>query len=163
MTSSLKTDVMTDLLSGDPELSMEAAKHLVGNPSEINPAFLIEIVDHPGYKPGSKVAAAYVLGFLPLARASKHQHVLRKLLADAHNSVELRTHAAEALGNLRDEGSVKILGELLLNSKESTAVRKWCIYALGELNSPESSKLPKKFEGTQPHGVLAEELKSSMM
>ncbi len=152
--------VMMDLLTGDPERSIEAAKQLISMPTGDRPGVLIKVVDDPGYKLWSKVAAAYVLGFVPLAKTSEHQYVLRKKLADAKSSVRLRTHAAEALGNLRDKGSAEILGERLLDSEESTAVRKWCIFALAELGSSDALQFLSRFGRTHPQGILAQELQS---
>ena len=159
----VQTDVVflvMELLTGDEVRSIEAAKHLIADPAQIDPELLERIVLDPGYKPWSKVMSAYVLGFIPLTPGSKHQLVLRKALADADMSIALRTHAAEAIGNLRDEGAASLLEERLLDDHESTRVRKWCIYALAELRSSAATATLSRFASTHPHGILAQELHS---
>ena len=159
----VKTGVMLsmmELLTGDRERAVEAAKQLIAVPSEIDPEFLTKIVIDPEYKVWSKVMASYVLGFIPLRQTSGHQHVLRDTVADRGIDVRVRTHAAEALGNLRDPESASVLRERLLDPKESRRVRKWCIYALGEVASVEALEALKSFAETRPRGVLAQELAS---
>jgi HEAT repeat protein len=160
----VQTDVVflvMELLTGDATRSIEAAKNLIAQPSRVDPELLARVIVDPGYKPWSKVASAYVLGFIPIDEASKHQHVLRETLANAGMTVRLRTHAAEALGNLRDEGSTALLKDRLLDERESTLVRKWCIYALAEVGSSAAVAALRKFASTRPHGLLAQELESA--
>jgi HEAT repeat protein len=159
----VQTDVVLlvmELLTGDEVRSLEAAKHLIAQPTRVDPELLAKVVADPGYKPWSKIASAYVLGFIPIDATSKHQQVLRETLANARASVRLRTHAAEALGNLKDKGSTDLLKSRLLDEAESTTVRKWCIYALAEMKSSAALATLRKFALTKPQGMLAHELES---
>ncbi len=159
----VQTDVVLqvmELLTGDKLRSLEAAKRLVADSSRVDSELLAKVVADPGYKPWSKVASAYVLGFIPIDSASRHQLVLRAALADDKASVRLRTHAAEALGNLKDAGSAALLGSRLMDEKESTSVRKWCIYALAEVGSSMALAALRKFASTRPNGALGRELES---
>ncbi len=122
----IQTDIVVhvmELLTGEKTRSIEAAKHLIADPSQVDPELLAKVIADPGYKLWSKVMSAYVRGFLPLEPDSKHQLVLREALADGKRSIHLRTHAAEALGNLRDEGATTLLKARLLDEAESTSVR----------------------------------------
>ncbi len=152
---------MMEMLTGDRERAVEAAKQLIAVPSEIDPEFLTRIVRDPEYKLWSKVMALYVLGFLPPLEADGHYQVLRETLADRGMNVQLRSHAAEALGNLQDKESTAVLRERLLDEYELKSVRKWCIYALGEVGSAEAMDTLKSFAKTRPRGVLAQELASA--
>jgi len=158
----VKTGVMAqmmELLTGDASRSMEAAKHLLSFPlSELEPSFLARVVSDSEYKVWSKVAAVYVLGFIPLEGGGGHEQVLRASLADLKGSLRVRTHAAEALGNLGDVGAVTLLGERMMDYGENTSVRRWCIYALGEIGSAAALEVLERFSATDPSGVLAEEL-----
>jgi HEAT repeat protein len=157
----IKTDVMflmMDVLTGKRELAMEAAKQMISIPSELEPNALTKIVDDSDYRLWSKIAACYVLGFIPVSEASQHQMVLRRAVADRSRRIAIRTHAAEALGVLRDEDSWKILRDRLLDPTESRNVRKWCIYALSELKGSQAAKVLQDFAKTHPQGVLAQEL-----
>ena len=160
----VKTGVMfsmMEMLTGDRQRAAEAAKRLIAVPSEIDPEFLMMIVRDPEYKLWSKVMALYVLGFLPPLEAAGHYQILREALANRGMNVQLRAHAAEALGNLRDQESTAVLRERLLDEHELKSVRKWCIYALGEVGSAEALDTLKSFAKTQPRGVLAQELASA--
>ena len=150
-----------ELLTGEKARSIEAAKRWIAHPSQIDPELLAKVIVDPGYKLWSKVISAYVLGFLPLQSTSKHQFVLRTALADAGRNVHLRAHAAEALSNLRDEGSTTLLKERLLDQGESKSVRRWSIYARGELGTSSALAALKRFASTQPRGALADELEFS--
>jgi HEAT repeat protein len=151
-----------EICSGDAQRSMEAAKRLIGVPEN---AFLTEslaaLVSTSDYKDWSRIAAAYVLGFVPLSSASEHRRTLRNVLRNPVNSARVRTHVAEALGNLRDEQATPLLKQLLLNREEKTSVRRWCIYALSEIGSKESLHALNTFARTKPHGILAAEMGAS--
>jgi hypothetical protein len=150
--------LMMDILTGKRELAMEAAKQMISIPAEVEPNALSKIVKDSEYKVWSKVAACYVLGFIPVSDTSQHQIVLRDAVADRSRKIAIRTHAAEALGVLKDEESWKLLRERLLDPTESRSVRYWCIYALSELRQPQAAKALQEFASTKPQGLLAKEL-----
>jgi HEAT repeat protein len=150
------------ICSGDPERAMEAAKLLIGMPEDIHlTRGLSFLVANQDYKDWSRIAAAYVLGFVPPSAETAHPRILRQVLRDKRNSVRVRTHVAESLGNLRDIEATPLLKQLLFNPEESTSVRKWCIYALSEIGSAESRQVLNTFEQTKPSGVLAAEMSAN--
>ncbi len=160
----IQTDVVVhvmELLTGEKIRSIEAAKLLIAHPELVDPDLLAKVIVDPGYKLWSKIMSAYVLGFVPMDAKTKHHWVLRKTLADGHASVQLRAHAAEALANLKDTGAAALFRERLLDERESTSVRKWCIYALAELGTSSARAALKSFASTRPQGTLAQELKSA--
>lgn len=160
----VKTTVMfsmMEMLTGDRQRTVEAAKQLIAASSEVDPEFLTRIVRDPEYRLWSKIQALYVLGFMPLAEADGHREVVRKAFTDREGNVQLRTHAAEALGNLRDRDSASVLGERLLDDGENRSVRRWCIYALAEVGSAEALGILERFAETGPRGVLAQELQAA--
>jgi len=151
--------LMLELLTGVPDRTMESAKLLIQMaPSDLDPRFLSRVLGDQSYKEWSRVGAAYILGFIPITPSTEHQYVLRNVLAEKRFGTRLRSHAAEALGNLKDQASGSILKARLFDSGESTSVRKWCIYALSELASAESNRALEVFARSQPKGVLASEL-----
>lgn len=155
-------DPILELLSDDPSRSMEAAKRLIGMPPV--PAIALRlafIAARPEYRDRSRIAAAYALGFYPISARSSHQFVLREILQNRANSVRIRTHAAEALGNLGDREAVEFLREIMMDDRESTTLRKWCIFALSEIGTPNSQRALVDFAKTKPNGVLASEIFSA--
>ena len=154
---------LLDLLSGEPTRSMEAAKRLISLPyGAVDPALLVKVAGDERYHTWSRIAAVYSLGLLRTSEAVEHQRVLRTILSQSSEGARLRGHAAEALGNLRDEGSTDILKGCLMDDSESLSVRKWCLYALSEIGSSESREALLSFADTGPRGVLAEEMESMM-
>ena len=150
--------LVMELLTGDEVRAIDAAKQMIAQAERIDPELLVRIVRDPGYRRWSKVMAAYVLGFLPLTAGANAASVLRVVLADPRASISLRTHAAEALGNLKDEGATSLLAERLLDAHEPASVRKWCLYALQELGSADALQAIHSFAETEPQGALRREL-----
>jgi HEAT repeat protein len=148
-----------EIFSGDPERAMEAAKHLVVLPPEaVSPKPLARVLLDHEYKEWSRIASAYVLGFLPSSDSSFA--ALRRTVLDRSNTTRLRGHAAEALGTMQNDAAVPMLREILLDPNEPTAVRRWCIYALSEIASSASGKALDAFARTRPGGVLRAELQA---
>jgi HEAT repeat protein len=162
MKASIKTSFvvhLVDLLTGQQERAMEAAKQMIGLPErDVNAEMLVAIAGDPEYKTWSRVAAVYVLGLCSLAAESGVKGCLRGIVADQKEAVRLRSHAVEALGNLRDEGAVKLLVERLFDAAEHKTVRRWCIYALAEVGTAEAQAGLRTFSKSRPVGVLGSEL-----
>ena len=154
---------LLDLLSGDPAKAMEAAKSLISLPDgKVDPGLLVKVASDTRYRTWSRIAAVYTLGFLMTSDSGAHRQVLRSLLSERKESTRLRGHAAEALGNLQDAASTEVLKGCLMDASEPLSVRKWCLYALGEIGSSESREALLQFASTRPRGVLAEEMEALM-
>ena len=154
---------LLDLLSGDPARAMEAAKQLIALPAgEVDPGWLAKVASDERYQTWSRIAAVYSLGLLRTPGTQAHRQVLRNILSQRNAGTRLRGHAAEAIGNMADAGSVEILRKCLMDTSEPLSVRKWCLYALGEIGSSDSRVALSAFAETKPRGVLAEEMESLM-
>src|SRR5579864_3416742 len=88
------------MLGDDPVEAMESAKMLImAAPKTRAIAILLsEIASSRMFDKWSRTAAIYALGHIGDRRTSS---VLIKVLRDANESVRLKEHAAEALGNLK--------------------------------------------------------------
>ena len=71
------------------------------------------------------------LGFIG---EDKFADTIRKILADATDDVLVRSHAAEALGNLCDKTSVPLLQDVL-SYEPPPELSQSCSYALNELRA----------------------------
>lgn len=115
---------------GEPREAMEAAKYLISKPDMDYSTSLEMILANKKAKPWSRIASSYVLG---LSNRKKSVGVLIDVLSDRTNSIQLRSHAAEALGNLRAPSAVSTL-EAMAKSSNATLKRN-CIYALQQIAS----------------------------
>ena len=164
MKQCVQTEVVVQvmkLLTAEEFRAMEAAKRLITMHDAVDPELLTTILVDSGYKRWSKITSAYVLGFLPVTDSSRHHLALRDALVNSALPTALRTHSAEALGNLHDEGAAALLEERLLDASESLTVGKWCLYALVELGSAASRLALQNLASTHSHGTLARELRSA--
>ncbi len=123
------------LLTGDPDAAMEAAKKLIKIHEQVNPQSLIGVLEDHTSHPWSRIAAAYVLGFLDYKPRSAGARALLRVLKDSRERVSLRSHAAEALSNLGATEAISVLQRVLHDPVESRSLRKWCQFALSELKS----------------------------
>ncbi len=157
----VQTDIVfqvMELLTGEEFRAIEAAKRLIADSTHVDPDLLSRVMLDAQYKPWSKIMSAYVLGFLPPSADSSHQVALRQVLANSALGTRLRDHAAEALGNLRDEEAATLLSERLEDEREATSVRKSCIFALSQLTSSVAVATLQRFAATNPRGALRREL-----
>ena len=123
------------LLTGDPYAAMEAAKKLIKIHQQVNPESLIRVLEDHARHPWSRIAAAYVLGFLDYGPSNSGAKALLRVLENSKERVSLRSHAAEALGNLGATEAISVLREVLQDPEESKTLQKWCKFALSELKS----------------------------
>src|ERR1700730_6794873 len=93
------------LFSDDPG-SMETAKKIIGGHLEAEPAELARIAQDKDVGKWPRIAAMYTLGFLGNREFSS---VLRHILADSSNDLDIRSYAAEALGNIGDQEEAMLL------------------------------------------------------
>jgi HEAT repeat protein len=123
------------LLTGDPYAAMEAAKRLIKIHERVNPESLIRILEDHALHRWSRIAAAYVLGFLDYGPHNASARALLRVLKDSREQVSLRSHAAEALSNLGATEAISVLRRVLHDPEESESLRNWCRFALSELKS----------------------------
>jgi HEAT repeat protein len=112
----------------------EAAQSLVDTPGRRVSKGLEELVArHPD--PAVRARAAWALGFH--AQGSRAVPGLVRTLADLDEDLEVRAHAAEALGHLADrlgEHERDVLAALIHGLRDSAPeVRFWSAFALGNL------------------------------
>jgi len=148
--------VLLQMLVGDPVQAIESAKAIVGGRAKIYPAVLVDIARTDEFNKWSRIAAVYALGFLGHRQSVP---VLVRILSDRQESLQVRSHAAEALGNIRDSRSIPVL-ERVLMGRDRGSIKRWCVYALSEINSPRALHVLKRLAATTPTGVVAKELKS---
>ena len=122
------------LFSDDPE-SMETAKQIIGGHLEVAPAELLKIAQDKNAGKWPRIAAMYTLGFLGDKTCSP---ALRHILSDSSNDLDIRTYAAEALGNIGDQESATLLKKVLRDAPPA-ALRESCEYALEELEATKAS------------------------
>lgn len=146
------------ILTGGPVEAIEAAKRIAGGAPTLRPSILIRIAGGGQYKKWSRIAAVYALGFVGY-RASAG--ALIRILKNKREHSELRSHAAEALGNLRTGQAISGL-ESVLFGKEKSSLKSWCIYALSEINTAKARFTLVRFAKTKPRGKVAEELRSAL-
>jgi HEAT repeat protein len=154
----LTTRILMRMLTGDPVEAMESAKEIIGLGTRVDPMLLKDIASNKIYKKWSRIAAVYALGFLAHKASAP---ALIRILQDQRENAQLRGHAAEALGNMRDPRAVLALGKIL-SADEHTSIKKWCVYALSEIGSDRAGSILKRFEATNPVAVLRRELKSTL-
>ena len=123
------------LLTGDPDAAIEAAKKLIKIHEQVNPESLIRILEDHALHRWSRIAAAYVLGFLDYGPNNASARALLRVLKDSTERVSLRSHAAEALSNLGATEAISALQGVIHDPEESKSLQKWCEFALSELKS----------------------------
>jgi HEAT repeat protein len=96
---------------------------------------LVRILEDQKYRLWSRIAAAYVLGFLQYSGQSPTVVALLRITEDTRERVSLRAHAVEALSNLGAVEAIPQLEKISRNKDESKRLQKWCIFALSELKS----------------------------
>jgi len=126
---------LRELLSGGRYAAMEAAKKLIKIHEQVDPESLIRVLEDHTRHPWSRIAAAYVLGFLDYGPSNSGATALLHVLKNSSERVSLRSHAAEALSNLGATEAVSVLQRVLQDPKESKSLRTWCKFALSELKS----------------------------
>ena len=155
-TAELNIDrILLRMLTGDPVEAMESAKKLIGSKVPPESALLEQIASERKYKKWSRIAAVYTLGVLS-SRASVE--TLISILRDGSDDPQVRAHAAEALGNIRDKRAFPALREALLG-KERASIKRWCIYALAEIGAERARPVLEELAATRPTGAVARELR----
>lgn len=116
-------------ISDDPAECMEWAKQVVGGNAPYDEAALVTLVRDKASNKWPRIAAIYALGLLGSDAVSPP---IRAILADPAEDETVRSHAAEALGNLGDRDAVRLLRDVL-GSDPGPPLRESCEYALSEL------------------------------
>ena len=150
------------LLAGDPTDAMEAAKGLIGIHDKVEPELLVQILQNRRYHLWSRIAASYALGFLHYLPKGVGTLALMGILENTNERVSLRSHAAEALGNLGAREATGTLERALFNKNESIRLQRWCIFALSELHSNQAMEVLRRFDQSRPKGVLRSELQMAL-
>jgi HEAT repeat protein len=150
--------ILLRMCAGDATESMESAKKLIGSKVRVPPALLDQIASKKQYRRWSRIAAVYAIGFL---NYKVSVGVLVSILGDGSDDVQVRAHAAEALGNIGDESALPALRQCLLQ-KEPRSIKRWSIYALSEIGTDRARKALEEFAATRPTGVLGKELRSAL-
>ena len=119
---------LSRLIQGDPATSMEVAKRIIGGDIRVDQNFLAQIATDKSIRKWPRIAAIYALGFVG---EDKFADTIRRILADSTDDVLVRSHAAEALGNLRDKGAVPLL-QNVLRYEPPPELSESCSYALNE-------------------------------
>ena len=147
--------VLIRMLVGDPLEAMEAAKKAILLFENSNPVLLAEIAANKKYKKWSRIGAVYALGFLASKGGSR---TLLSILSDRLEPPHLRSHAAEALGNLKEQRAVRQLTKILAD-KEPPSLKRWCVYALSEIGGKRANLVLKQLEAAKPRGAIGRELR----
>jgi HEAT repeat protein len=128
-------ELFAALESGDEVARWEAAKALAEVDSASNRAKLVRLIrDHP--EPGVRTAAAYTLGFAGGGSPDEVDALVGRL-EDSEEAVDVRCHAAEALGHMVDPGdsvrdrAIPPLRQAL--GDDTPEMRFWAAFALGNI------------------------------
>jgi HEAT repeat protein len=119
------------LLSKDPIESMETAKKIISGKIKANPTELVTIASDGNIPVWSRISAIYAMGLLA---DKKFAPALRKILSNTGNGDDIRSHAAEAIGNIGDHKAAKLLRDII-SAQPGQALRESCEYALDEIDS----------------------------
>ena len=132
-------ELFAALESGDDVARWEAAKALAGIDSEANRAKLVRLIrDHP--EPEVRMTASYTLGFAACGGSPDEVDALVGRLEDGREAVDVRCHAAEALGHMLDhenlgrDRAIPPLRQAL--GDDLPEVRFWAAFALGNIGGP---------------------------
>jgi HEAT repeat protein len=153
------TDDYDLILAGDAIDAIEAAKRLI-SADIADAARLRDIAVNRRNKDSARVAAIYALGF-----ANDEQiagDALLNVVADRDDTEQCRAHAAEALAHLDEPRATALLEKILTTSAESAEVKRWCVYALGEIGGLKARNVLRKFGKTNPIGVVENELRIAL-
>jgi HEAT repeat protein len=158
-TSELRgTRLLMRLLTGDPVEAMEAAKQIIGRKGVLAPALLLEVAENRKYRRWSRVGAVYALGFLEFKPSVPS---LIRILQDSRESLSLRCHAAEALGNTQDSRAIAVIDQVMTRD-EPSSLKKWCIYALSQIGTSQARKILTRVREAKPKGTIAKEIKLAL-
>jgi HEAT repeat protein len=113
---------------GNPGETIEAAKFLISRPNFKEFWLLERVLLEKSAAPWTRISAAYALG---LSKRRRSARALILVLRDRANSNRLRSHAAEALGNLNAKAALQTFAEIIPTSRG--ALRKSIIYSLNEI------------------------------
>jgi len=119
------------LKESNPTESMEIAKKIIGNQLSVDMKVLCQLALDKNLEKWPRIAAIYALGFVGGGRFSKK---IRKILSDQSDDVEIRAHAAEAIGNIGDRTAIEILRRTF-EQAQAHSLRESCSYALHELGA----------------------------
>ena len=153
------TDDYDLILTGDAIDAIEAAKRLI-SADVMDEARLRDIALNRKNQESNRVAAIYALGF-----ANDEQiagDALLNIVADRDDTEQSRAHAAEALAHLDEPKATAVLEKILATNGESAEVKRWCVYALGEIGGLKARNALRKFAKTNPVGVVENELRIAL-
>ena len=122
---------LSPMISGDPVEAMEIAKQIVGGDIPVAPRVLGPIAADGQQPKWTRIAAIYALGFLGNRNFLPE---LRAILSDAKIDGEIRSYAAEALGNIKDKDSINLLRDVIINHAAGELLES-CNYALNEMDA----------------------------
>ena len=120
---------MRQFPADDPVQCMEWAKQVVGGKASYDEAALVALARDQAAGEWPRIAALYALGLVGSADVCP---AIRDLLADAGEIETVRSHAAEALGNLGDRDAARLLHDVL-QDQPGKSLRESCEYALSEI------------------------------
>lgn len=144
--------------SNDPIEAMEAAKALIAGGAKASSTRLSEVAVNERLADWSRISAIYALGLLNDLTCER---LLMSILADCDEARVLREHAAEALGNLRSPRAVGLLRMIALSDQRPT-IKKWCVYALGEISGSRALSALQDLAAEHPSGTLEVELNDTL-
>ena len=147
------------ILTGDAIEAIEAAKRLI-SADAADAAKLRAISVNRRNNIAARVAAIYALGFADNEQIAGA--ALQEIVADREDDEECRAHAAEALAHLGPPGTIALLEKILATGDDSPQVKRWCVYALGEIGGPKARNALTKFAKTKPTGAIADELRMAL-
>lgn len=146
------------LLIGDPVEAMEASKGIIGSHFGPTPDLLLEIAADDGYRVWSRVAAVYAIGLSGSKRSAPY---LIKLLEARKEPPLLRSHAAEALGNLGSTRAVDALATALA-VENSRSLKRSCVYALSQIRTPRSRAILEAASTSRLSGLVRKEVDTAL-
>jgi hypothetical protein len=110
---------------------MEAAKVVIGKHATELSRDLMKVAAAKVLGDWNRISAIYALGFLlPIGNSDE----IVSILLDETNSPEIRSHAAEAIGNIRDSGAIPGIKAAMHNGVPKSVVES-CEYALLEMDA----------------------------
>lgn len=143
----------TTYLTGNSLDAMEAAKTTIGNKPALDPSLLLEIAVNKKYRLWSRVAAVYSAGLLGFKSGVSD---LVELLG-ATESPTLRSHVAEALGNIGSPAAIDALGSALIRDR-SNSVKRSCVYALSQFRTHQSKLILQRAKSKNQKGAIRNEI-----
>jgi HEAT repeat protein len=149
---------LVEMLTGDPERAMESAKKLIGMVSKLDPKILATIAEDKAFKKWARIGSIYVLGLSGYPVALK---VLLRVLLNKKENLHIRTHAAEALGNLQDRRAVVGLARVL-TMRVPLSLKRNCVFALTEIDSPLALSALRRYVKSHPSPRLIRQLQEGV-